>query len=937
MGRRKCRFCGDTGGQFVSCPRGVTPAQGLANPCPCSAAEPCFFDPSCPGLGCGALGHAKCRFCGGTGGQFKACPAAAPPKALAQNNRLGKQTRASWANKTNGLKAAAPQASQLRAAPPPLPPPPPPPPPTTATTTAKTKLMEPAASGSMLSFDIFRSMAAAAVDTHPMEDDDVADLGGVLKYVHTEILTEHLQNPLRINRKYDIDSLAAHRYKIKNTQELLNSDVQTQGEFGQFVTFDWGQATNTAQLPMLSQYGNFVGIQPCSQLECDVRFPSERPYAWLSVGNRCPNFAWDKKGSKLAPAKDCLQSGKDANSTGGLCPHGFDAEQFVPRVEPTGDQNCVYSYGKAKVVLLDDLVGITREDCGGRACHNWLDFRLNCTEASYKQQFAANGSILSVGYCVEFDIHPLCEANCAASHCNELLSSGSRVSLGLPFWQDRCNARANDRRTEEVAYAFGIPGALSSHRLVPDELSSRPCPLSKGSGWACAPEVPGQGGPYCTRAFNGACDRCFIPGAADEGAASVPWCPLDILSGATYKDRSDFPMPACTSRRASEGCCLYSGSCDGDSDPRLAHLDDDGLSLVAARRSTSDMLVFLKRAVQADGRLQGLRLDEEKMHWIAYFAWQLGPVQRSLSEALEELSDLMASPHPVVTLVRTTTTTTTSAVLSRTTGPSQAPSCFEDAVSFVPLDLAGAPMSLKTEALACQRRCAKVAGCKHFSFLKTSPELLVGYCHLQGLSGLAQLGSVGWVSGPYACWEDIEDTSLMIDKGHHTYVPPEFACMEWGVVYSPELVGQIETFLATDFPGEELATLQCQKKCAKVQECAHFTMSFPTRLCTLAANTSTGFSNVAGALSGPPRCKRKDMQSYYWEVLPAERLWAKSVAGYASILGGFSFVAAGLALVVVLNRSRRSWSYSACSARSAYALSRAEDSEVSDEAAELLL
>ena len=44
-------------------------------------------------------------------------------------------------------------------------------------------------------FDIYRCMAGSAVDTHAMEDDDIADLTGALKYVHTEILTETLAEP----------------------------------------------------------------------------------------------------------------------------------------------------------------------------------------------------------------------------------------------------------------------------------------------------------------------------------------------------------------------------------------------------------------------------------------------------------------------------------------------------------------------------------------------------------------------------------------------------------------------------------------------------------------------------------------------------------------------------------------------------------------------
>ena len=104
-----------------------------------------------------------------------------------------------------------------------------------------------------MSFDVYRCMAAAAVDTHPMEDDDIADLAGAIKYVHTEILTEHLQSPIRTSRKYHVDAITAHRFRIKNPSTILHKPDALQGEFGAFVTYDWGKATNPAQIPMIAE------------------------------------------------------------------------------------------------------------------------------------------------------------------------------------------------------------------------------------------------------------------------------------------------------------------------------------------------------------------------------------------------------------------------------------------------------------------------------------------------------------------------------------------------------------------------------------------------------------------------------------------------------------------------------------------------------------
>lgn len=51
----------------------------------------------------------------------------------------------------------------------------------------------------------------------------------------------------------------------------------------------------------------------------------------------------------------------------------------------------------------------------------------------------------------------------------------------------------------------------------------------------------------------------------------------------------------CKSTLPSDLCCLYTQTCEGDSDPLSAALTDDGLELVAARKSTADMQQFLKR------------------------------------------------------------------------------------------------------------------------------------------------------------------------------------------------------------------------------------------------------------------------------------------------------------------------------------------------------
>ena len=149
----------------------------------------------------------------------------------------------------------------------------------------------------------------------------------------------------------------------------------------------------------------------------------------------------------------------------------------------------------------------------------------------------------------------------------------------------------------------------------------------------------------------------------------------------------------------------------------------------------------------------------------------------------------------------------------------------------MPLDMPEVPMILTTIG-DCKKRCSEQEGCGlvclwchtcssdaalketvhprgfHFSFL-VAPGLEQGSCHLAGFSALAQARqkqstdeaasrhsrhpaiealSPSWISGPPECWADMEagltgcawacasssiaqEKSLLIDKGHNTYVP----------------------------------------------------------------------------------------------------------------------------------------------------------------------
>jgi len=704
----------------------------------------------------------------------------------------------------------------------------------------------------ILHFDMYRAMRSADVGKYDIEDDDIADLGGVVKYVHTEIIEEHAMDPLRKERKYGIDVLTRRRFKIMNTDAVLASSMRSMGQFAAFVTYDWGQATALQEMPLFEKYGDFVGVQNgCGGplLHCDIRYPSSEPYSWFSVGNWCPNLKWSEKGTKSNPNPSCLKGPKGEIVMGGLCPDGIDKENFDPTAEPTGEPGCIYTYGKAEVVRLDDVVGLTEEDCGGRKCDNWLDFRENCTKTSLRRKFSPDGTIIETDFCVEFDLHPMCDT-CFSEPCQTLLKAGKEVYLGMPYWAGRCDGRANVRRAEQTAAAFGIGDGMAKHRMVDPEVLEKNgiCPRSHMNSYSCTPDYIGEDGshgPYCTRNYNGACQNCFVPGTTTGPVPnSHPYCPLDIFHLEPYHNRSSYPMPKCKSKEASDLCCLYSKTCKGTSDPETATLDDNGFKLVASRRNSVDMATYLKRALGV-----GAFEDEAHIQWASYFAWDNAPIAITLEEVKNDMGATAAFAKSVK-------------IAPKALVPKSAtPGCFDTEMTWSPLDMAGTSASQESSATACQKLCQNTKGCLHFSFWRPLPEFPQGQCHLHDIGAVPVPNSPGYTAGPHRCWDDL-DTSNYIDVGHKTYVTRELGCLQWARSYDPSIASHILSSGDGDTVEQQLQ--KCAAWCAANKSCNKFSFFASTKMCILAGAAAVAAHND-GAISGPPSCSNKELSNagYY--------------------------------------------------------------------------
>lgn len=152
----------------------------------------------------------------------------------------------------------------------------------------------------------------------------------------------------------------------------------------------------------------------------------------------------------------------------------------------------------------------------------------------------------------------------------------------------------------------------------------------------------------------------------------------------------------------------------------------------------------------------------------------------------------------------------------------------------------------EADATACQRRCARTRGCAHFSFWK-----LGGHCHLQDAFAIEQKARIGFISGPFQCWDNI-DQKLYVKLGPKTFVPKALRCVETGSLYSP-IMG-VPKYLPKHSMTGLKAVEVCQQHCSSVKGCLHFTLQFPQRLCRLAGANAHRLPSAINSVSGPRFC-----------------------------------------------------------------------------------
>lgn len=166
-----------------------------------------------------------------------------------------------------------------------------------------------------MTFYMYRAQGAA---TYPLRNVDMADLPGVLWYLHDEVVTT-------CPRKNGITRILRRKLTVMNTQELYD-DRRTQ--FGPFVAFDKGQCTVPGCDAIWQQYGFVVGCQVLDVSQANYNSP-QLPHSNCAMSQDwgCDGAVWYS-----VPGHSCA--------------------------EVTGAKHCTYHMEDAGEVDLDNVTGI---------------------------------------------------------------------------------------------------------------------------------------------------------------------------------------------------------------------------------------------------------------------------------------------------------------------------------------------------------------------------------------------------------------------------------------------------------------------------------------------------------------------------------------------------------------------------------------------------
>eukprot|EP00928_Gymnodinium_smaydae_P000632 TRINITY_DN10240_c0_g3_i1.p1 TRINITY_DN10240_c0_g3~~TRINITY_DN10240_c0_g3_i1.p1 ORF type:complete len:515 (+),score=80.15 TRINITY_DN10240_c0_g3_i1:63-1547(+) len=216
-------------------------------------------------------------------------------------------------------------------------------------------------------FTFYAYQAKQGADLWSLDNNNVATLGGVLWYLHNEVIqtcsgSGYLSKGKWGDRKFGIDHIRRIKITVKATTPLLNKGLKwgpLKGvDMGEItgphrMSSRWGGGTGHDSDAEWAEFGHHVGCAPVGDWpHTDFKTGKNYPDAiWYSLIGACPGEPRNRASSQ------CKQ-----RFPGGHCN------------KADGRGTCTYSYEEAGVINIDELVGIrprwrTRRDFCSQ-CHS---------------------------------------------------------------------------------------------------------------------------------------------------------------------------------------------------------------------------------------------------------------------------------------------------------------------------------------------------------------------------------------------------------------------------------------------------------------------------------------------------------------------------------------------------------------------------------------
>merc|ERR1712151_82637 len=198
------------------------------------------------------------------------------------------------------------------------------------------------------SFYVYRAQAPATAAEYPLANVNVGSIGGVMWYLHDEVINDCWYGGVAGQRRFGITRIRRFKITTKASKPLFDKGMN----FGLKCSFDSGECTGPHRdhvegpgsgshaIPDYDKYGFYVGCNnlgewPHNELvfQGAMYYPSA---IWYSLPGACPTMNFRKAN------RDCK-----LHLPGGKCS------------QPDGRGNCTYSVEEAGEIDIDELVGIT--------------------------------------------------------------------------------------------------------------------------------------------------------------------------------------------------------------------------------------------------------------------------------------------------------------------------------------------------------------------------------------------------------------------------------------------------------------------------------------------------------------------------------------------------------------------------------------------------